>query len=154
MLPFASPHRVQLAGRRLYSEPFSLSSGRCRFAFSVHREGEVRFSFVGGAELNAAPSSVSTHFVDSFFPAPPRLSPERLFGSAGSGFYHRRVSSQLRFVDLLFRAVCCIGRRSPPPVRFRLPVRGGAASIASLRRESTAHFSESLLSRPSLFWPK
>ena len=84
----AQPHRFQPAGRLLYSEPFSLSSGRCRFAFSVHREGELLFSFVGGAEPTAVPPFVSTRFI------------------------HHRVSSQPRCVDFLFRSVLLRSARS------------------------------------------
>lgn len=134
---FASP--LPAAGRLLYSEPFQLSSDRCRFAVSVHREGELLFSFVGARNL--LPFRLPCQLASStrFFRSTDSVACATFSASAGGGFYHHRVSSQLRFVDLLFRPVCCTGRRSPPPMRFRLSRPRGAASIASPSWESTAH---------------
>jgi hypothetical protein len=128
---FTQPHRFQPAGRLLYSEPFSLSSGRCRFAFSVHREGALRCSFVGARNLLPFRSSCQLASSTRFFPPAVFCRLRDLFGlgEAASTTTAFRVNLLRRLlISLCFAS---LGQRLPPPVRLRLSVRGGAASIAS-----------------------
>ena len=120
-----------LGGCTLYFEAISLSSSRCclpsslRPAGSPHRAVALCLFLSRGAEPTSLPLPVSTRFVDSLF-----FLASAFAASRGGGFYHHRVESQLRSSTSYF-VFHCISRRSPSPVRLRLSVRGGAASIAS-----------------------
>ena len=134
-------HPFQLRGCTLYFEAISLSSGRCCLPSSLHLAGNPHRAVAlccflsRGAESTSHPRLLSTRFVDSFFHLAAAFAVSR-----GGGFYHHRVESQLRSSTSYF-VFHCISRRSPSPVRLRLSVRGGAASIAPPWVASTAHFS-------------
>ena len=127
------------AGRLLYCRTGSTVKQPMLLRLSGSLRSEVRLRVLlrrRGAEPTSFPPPLSTRCVDSFSSLPGVVTRATSSGSAGGGFYHCRVSSQLRFVDLLFR-LSCVVRRPPSPVRLRLPVRGGAASSLSPSRLST-----------------
>jgi hypothetical protein len=131
-------------GGILYFEALFLSSGRCRFVSALrlvrreHRAGALYFLLLrGGAEPTAFPPSLSTDFVDPFFP-PIRLRRQCDFRRfEGRRFYHRRVGCQLRSLTSYF--VFQFVRELPPPLRLRFPVRG-ARLLPPPRSESTDFF--------------
>ena len=132
----ATLHPVQPGGRILYFESALLSSDRCRsvppfrLVRNQHRAVALCFLLRGGAEPTAFPPSLSTGFVDPFLSARSASSPSRLLRFGGGGFYHHRVGCQLRALTSYF--VFHFARPElPSPMRRRLSVRGGAASIAS-----------------------
>jgi hypothetical protein len=90
-------------GRRLLPPPRWESTSLVDFVFrlsvppgSSRRQCDFAFP-LGGARLLPPPRWESTAFVDPLFPL------SRLHRFRGRGFYHRRVESQLRVADSVFR---------------------------------------------------
>jgi hypothetical protein len=97
-----------------------------------HRAFALCFFLSGGARnllRFRIPCQLASSTLSS---APSRLCRLRDFRRfvGGSGFYHRRVGSQLRSPTFYFVFHCFV-RSSWPPLRPRLPVRGGAASTTA-----------------------
>ncbi len=128
-------------GGILYFEALFLSSGRCRFVSALrlvsnqHRAAALCFFFRGGAEPTSFPPSLSTDFVDPFFPL------ARLSSFRGAALLPppRWVSTPL--VDCVFRLSVRPG--APTAVAASLSRPRGAAS-------TTAAFGVNRLLRPLL----
>jgi hypothetical protein len=109
VLPCFSAHRFLLRGAS-----FILNRFRCQaavatslFRFTSSSALLPGFSFEGRRNLLPFRFLCQLASLTRFFPPAVFCRLRDGSGSAGGGFYHRRVSSQLRFVDCLFRSVCC-----------------------------------------------
>ena len=102
MLPSASPHRFLLRGGFCILNRSSCQATVAASLFRLTVEEASCCFFVGARNL--LPFRLPCQLASStrFFPLHRLCRLRDLSASAGGGFYHRRVSSQLRFVDRLF----------------------------------------------------